>query len=266
MSSQNNNPFSLPGFGQTGESSGNPLLASMQMMGQAWQNLAGSGMLNQPPVSAALTTEDLDRRINDLRAVENWLRINMSMLTSSIQALEVQRATIATLKSFVNVPGASVDKGDNPSPLEMALGIKPSGQAKIKTPEAAREPTAQPDSAASGTSDEAGSGQANPLQADTAALSDAAQGWWNMLQKQFDTLAAATVAGMQTGQQNPSAATDSTAKRTPSARKTSGRQAGAAAKKPAASTKTPAAAKRKSVKTAGAAPARKRVVGSTRAS
>src|SRR5690606_29848653 len=110
MNSQNNNPFILPGFGQAGDFNQNTLLASMEMMRQAWQGLASSGVLAQPPVSAGLTTEDLDRRISDLRAVENWLRINMSMLTSSIQALEVQRATIATLKSFANVPGAPADK------------------------------------------------------------------------------------------------------------------------------------------------------------
>src|SRR5690606_12313017 len=121
MNSQNSNPFALPGLGQAGDLSHNPLLASMEMMRQAWQGLATSGVLTQPPVAAALTTDELDRRINDLRAVENWLRINMSLLTSSIQALEVQRATIATLKSFASVPGAPADSGDNPSPLEVAL-------------------------------------------------------------------------------------------------------------------------------------------------
>lgn len=266
--SSNHSPFSLPGFGQTGDSSRNPLLASMEMMAQAWQNLAGSGVLNQPPVAAGLTTEDLDRRINDLRAVENWLRINMSMLTSSIQALEVQRATIATLKSFANVPGAPADRGDNPSPLEVALGIKPSGQAKIKTPEPVREPSAGAGqtAAAEGQPD---APQTASLQGDPAALSDAAQGWWNMLQSQFDTLAAATVAGMQAGQQAQAEVAGAAAKRTATPRKSPGRQAGAAAKKVTAAAKGNTAAKRKSIKTAktaGAAPARKRVVGATRSS
>lgn len=193
MKSENSNPFVLPGFGQAGDLSQNPLLASMEMMRQAWQGLATSGILAQPPVSSTLATEDLDRRISDLRAVENWLRINMSMLTSSIQALEVQRATIATLRSFANIPGVPADSGDNPSPLEVALGIKPSGQARIKTP-----PEVNPEAneGSAGAGDGAGSKGSGPG-GDPAALSDAAQGWWNMLQKQFDTLAAATVAGMQ---------------------------------------------------------------------
>jgi len=231
MKSENSNPFVLPGFGQAGDLSQNPLLASMEMMRQAWQGLATSGVLAQPPVSSTLTTDDLDRRISDLRAVENWLRINMSMLTSSIQALEVQRATIATLKSFANFPGATTDSGDNPSPLEVALGIKPSGQAKIKTP-----PQAHPEvgERAADAAQAAGSkGQALP--GDPAALSDAAQGWWNMLQKQFDTLAAATVAGMQA---SPMGSPDD------------GKQAGTAASKRSESGRKSAASDRAAAKRA----------------
>ncbi len=257
MNSQNSNPFALPGFGQAGDMSHNPLLASMEMMRQAWQGLATSGMLTQPPVSAALTTEDLDRRIGDLRAVENWLRINMSMLASSIQALEVQRATIATLKSFANVPGAPADSGDNPSPLEVALGIKPSGQAKIKTPaqvhdEAASEAAQAPPSGADPQA------AAHLLQSDPAALSGAAQGWWNMLQKQFDTLAAATVAGMHATQ--PGKAGVSSADGSPgAARKAPAKRARAASSVKKAAAEAPTA------KPKAAKPPRKRAVRQSRA-
>ena len=217
MNSQNN-PFVLPGFGQVGDFSQNPLLASMEMMRQAWQGLASSGVLTQPTVSAAFTTEELDRRISDLRAVENWLRVNMSMLSSSIQALEVQRATIATLKSFANVPGASTENGPNPSPLEVALGIKPSGQAKIKP----ASPTEEDPNAASDASAGAASEGAAGVQVDPAALSGAAQGWWDLMQKQFDALTTATVAGMQAGQAD---AAGSTAKKSTAARKASAKRA-----------------------------------------
>ena len=37
--------------------------------------------------------EELDKRITDMRAVEQWLKLNLNMLQSAIQALEVQRAT-----------------------------------------------------------------------------------------------------------------------------------------------------------------------------
>jgi len=43
MSVSPNNPFVLPGLGQTGEQAANPLLASMEMMRQAFAGLAGTG-------------------------------------------------------------------------------------------------------------------------------------------------------------------------------------------------------------------------------
>lgn len=174
MSTQPGNPFVLPGMGH-GAADQNPLLASMEMMRQAWQNMSGAGIFQQPLAASPMTTEELDKRIAEMRAVESWLRLNLSMLSSSIQALEVQRATLSTLKSYM---GFSSEGTSAPSPLDVALGIKPSGQAKIKP---ARHEAEQ---------DDAASAAAEPL-------SGAAQAWWGMLQQQFDTLAAATAASMQ---------------------------------------------------------------------
>lgn len=51
-------------------------------------------------ITPTLDVDELDKRIADLRAVEQWLNLNTSMLRTTIQSLEVQRNTIATLKSF----------------------------------------------------------------------------------------------------------------------------------------------------------------------
>ncbi|MFD2270530.1 PhaM family polyhydroxyalkanoate granule multifunctional regulatory protein [Undibacterium arcticum] len=51
-------------------------------------------------VVPTVSVDELDKKIGDLKAVESWLNLNMSMLRGSIQALEVQRATIATLKAM----------------------------------------------------------------------------------------------------------------------------------------------------------------------
>src|SRR5690606_8440206 len=96
-----NNPFVLPGFGQTGPMSENPILASMEMMRQAWEGLASTKSMDPEAMGRFMSLEEMDKRIADLRAVENWLRMNLSMLSSTIQGLEVQRATVSTLKSFV---------------------------------------------------------------------------------------------------------------------------------------------------------------------
>jgi hypothetical protein len=130
MTDQNSNPFVLPGMGQGGsDTAGNPLLASMEMMRQAWAGLAGPGGLAQSlPMTPPMNLPDLERRIAELRSVESWLRMNLSMLSSTIQGMEVQRSTIATLRSFVDTLGSQARDpaawGDA-SPLEVALGLKP---------------------------------------------------------------------------------------------------------------------------------------------
>lgn len=204
MATQPNNPFVLPGFGQPGELGQNPLLASMEMMRQAWQNLAGLGGFDTAGMmSAALTPEDLERRISDLRAVENWLRMNLSMLSSTIQGMEVQRATFSTLRSFVESAQAAGSTPEGVSPLEAVLGIRRGQAADTATQgaapgaEKAAEPQPEPSSASAQTASAATDAAADATGQAMAGATAAAQGWWNMLQQQFDTLAAATSATLQ---------------------------------------------------------------------
>jgi hypothetical protein len=62
-------------------------------------------------ITPTLDIGELDKRIADLRAVEQWLALNANMLRATIQSLEVQRNTIATLKSFGGSMLASVTRG-----------------------------------------------------------------------------------------------------------------------------------------------------------
>jgi hypothetical protein len=109
MSNNPFNPFMMPNFGQgASESATNPLIASMEMMRHAMAGMSaqtpgdgsGNGMGAGLNFAQALNPEDIERRISELKVVENWLKLNLSMLTSTIQGLEVQLATIQTLKSF----------------------------------------------------------------------------------------------------------------------------------------------------------------------
>ena len=79
-----------------------------------WGSMSVPGMSVPGMTAPSLSVEELDTKINDLKAVEAWLNLNISMLRGSIQALEVQRGTIATLKSMgasmaaaITQPGAS---------------------------------------------------------------------------------------------------------------------------------------------------------------
>lgn len=130
MTDYPHDPFVFPGMNPEGAgAAGNPLLASMEMMRKAWADLAGpAGLAQSLPMPAPISVEDLDRRIGELRSVENWLRMNLSMLSSTIQGMEVQRATIATLRSFVDNASAQAARGASfgeASPLDVVLGLKP---------------------------------------------------------------------------------------------------------------------------------------------
>lgn len=207
MVTQNTNPFILPGFGQDGDMATNPVLASMEMMRKAWEGLATAGGFDASQAVPGTSPEDIERRIADLRAVENWLRMNLSMLSSTIQALEVQRSTLATLQAFVASAGGG-DKQAAPtaSPLDIALGIRRGAAA---TPSAdtsglfGDNAAAQASPASASSSDPENQAQAKEStpQADSDTATDAAgavmKSWWDMLQSQFDNLASATAASMQ---------------------------------------------------------------------
>lgn len=158
MTAMPSNPFVLPGFGQSGDAATNPLFASLEMMRKAFADLGGpAGMAGGLGLNPPMNPEELERKIAELKSVENWLKLNLSMLSSTIQGMEVQLATIATLKSF------------------MAAG-------SAATESAARAATA--------------SSAAQATQGSTATAAPAAQAWWDMLQQQFGQVAAATAASM----------------------------------------------------------------------
>jgi hypothetical protein len=102
MTTNPNNPFVLPGLGQTGEMGSNPLFASLEMMRQTFSALSGTnGLAKGLGMQATLDPAELEKKINELKSVESWLKLNLSMLSSTIQGMEVQLATITTLQQFM---------------------------------------------------------------------------------------------------------------------------------------------------------------------
>jgi len=51
-------------------------------------------------VTPTLDVSELDKRISDMRAVEGWLKMNLSMLQMAIQGLDMQRAAIAAVHAM----------------------------------------------------------------------------------------------------------------------------------------------------------------------
>ena len=142
---------------------------------------AGSALPNIGQwVAPTLNPEELEKRIEELRTVQFWLEQNARMLGATIQALEVQRMTLSTLKTMnvqmedlrdslkIRMPGLPVetDADDDEADAESDTGAP----AKPATKRASKAKNAPPPPAG-----------VDPLQ------------WWNGLTQQFTQLAAAAM-------------------------------------------------------------------------
>lgn len=184
-----------------------------------WGGMAVPGMA-VPTVSV----DELNQKIADLKAVESWLNMNMSMLRSTIQAMEVQSATLTTIQSMGAMMGAAMKPGDDGKPAFASFGFPgmtapdkteegasaaPAGQfsypnwpapapkpASASTapppaasaPSSASTPSPTPDdNTSTGKSAATGapSGQESGTQPDFNTAMAAPAAWWNMLQNQF---------------------------------------------------------------------------------
>ena len=118
-------------------------------------------------VAPTLDPAELERRINELRTVQFWLEQNAKMIGTTVQALEVQRMTLGTLKSM------NVQMGD----LGEALKVRPMSdmfQAAAAAPASSAAPAPAPAPA--------------PAEAAAAPAVDPMQ-WWGALTQQFTELA-----------------------------------------------------------------------------
>jgi hypothetical protein len=155
-------------------------------------------------VAPTLNPEELEKRIGELRTVQFWLEQNAKMLAATIQALEVQRMTLSTLKTM------NVQMEDLRDSLQIRMPTMPSPAPKERppAPETRSAPAAagndadEADDEAEDDADEApaedrpaAKSKARPA-AETAAPKPPGPGvvdplqWWGALTKQFTELAA----------------------------------------------------------------------------
>ena len=86
----------------------------MDFLKSMWGNMGFSlpGM-----VAPTLDTDELSKRIADLKAVEGWLKSNLSLLQMTIHGLEMQRTTLNTLQQMSQAAqqaGNEENAGANP--------------------------------------------------------------------------------------------------------------------------------------------------------
>jgi hypothetical protein len=128
---------------------------------------AGSALPNIGQwVAPTLDPQELEKRIEELRTVQFWLEQNARMLGATIQALEVQRMTLSTLKTM------NVQMTD----LRDSMKLRAPAAAPAAAPVAPAKKRGARKPAAAGTA--APAGVVDPMQ------------WWGALTKQFTELAA----------------------------------------------------------------------------
>lgn len=172
------NPFAglVPGF---------DFLRSL--MSSATQSMPAMGQWVAPTLDPA----EIDKRIGELKTVQFWLEQNARMLATTIQALEVQRMTLATLQTM-NLPVAELR--DAMTLPEAAPRSTPPRAAPARPAEPAARPAAAPPRAAE-TPQPATDAAKPAADAPKAAEAPKPAGvdpmqWWGALTQQFGQLAA----------------------------------------------------------------------------
>ena len=133
-------------------------------------------------VAPTLNVEELDKRIQELKSVQFWLDQNATALKATIQALEVQKMTLATLK------GMNFNMGDVANAFKLKVADAAAGGvqgvadkaktfAGLEVPPTSFGKKAAP-AKAQARSDVPAAGVVDPMQ------------WWGALTQQFQNIAA----------------------------------------------------------------------------
>jgi hypothetical protein len=161
------------------------------------QNLAkgASQTLPQMPnlsnwVAPTLNVEELDKRIGELKAVHFWLDQNSKALGATIQALEVQKMTLATLK------GMNFNMGDVANALKLKAADTMFGGVQKLSDKTADVATAVSEKSKSARKS-AKTGGASKSPAAGAGVVDPMQ-WWGALTQQFQQIAATAMKDVAT--------------------------------------------------------------------
>ena len=154
------------------------------------QNLAKGASQNIPQmpnlanwVAPTLNVEELDKRIEELKNVHFWLEQNSRALGATIQALEVQKMTLATLK------GMNFNLGDVTNALKLKAADSIASGVQSVTEKAASTAKTLSDVASSASK---GDAKAAAKAAGVPGLVDPLQ-LWGSLTQQFQNIAASAM-------------------------------------------------------------------------
>jgi hypothetical protein len=185
---------------------GLPGMTGMNIPGMP--GMSGSSFNIPGMVMPTLSVEEINKKITDLKAVESWLALNMNMLRGTIQALEVQAATISTLKTMGESFTSTMS---SMNPVAAAAGKHDEAPATASDSGEAHANGNGADGSAATSARRSKSRAPEPTKKDeqdaaslTAPLVNAAA-WWNMLQDQFKQAVGTAMASEEAEEKTASA-------------------------------------------------------------
>jgi ribosomal protein L12E/L44/L45/RPP1/RPP2 len=161
---------------------------------------AGSGSVPGIPslaswVAPTMSVEEVDKRIQELKTVQYWLEQNGHALKATIQALEVQKMTLSTLRGM-NVRMEDIASAFTQQAAAMAPAPAPAASAPSPrpAPEAVEEEEEEFDEAEEDEAEEETPAPKKKSRARSASPNGAAGGvdpmqWWGSLTEQFQQIA-----------------------------------------------------------------------------
>lgn len=149
-------------------------------------------------VAPTLSVEEIDKRVQELKAVLFWLEQNSAALKATIQALEVQKLTLNALK------GMNVSLQDMAQAFSVKTAASAAGQATQTSAPPASAPASAPAGASPARKPRARARvQAKPQEAPAASPAVDPMQWWGALTQQFQQIASAAVAETQAAMATP---------------------------------------------------------------
>ena len=137
-------------------------------------------------VAPTLSVEEVEKRIQELKTVQFWLEQNGHALKATIQALEVQKMTLSTLR------GMNVQMEDLASVFTRQAAATPAFSTESPPPAAAAASKAKPQAEEEVEPKETGAPAGPEGAAGAAGVVDPLQ-WWGALTQQFQQIASSAL-------------------------------------------------------------------------
>jgi hypothetical protein len=92
----------------------------------------GMGFSLPNMVTPTLNVEEIEKKVRDLKAVESWLKMNLSMLQMTIQGLEMQCVTLNAVRAMGQMAGNYGTGGVAPADSQSVMPVLGSGNEALK--------------------------------------------------------------------------------------------------------------------------------------